>query len=385
LTVSPAGVLVIPDDNVELIPEASRTAHLTPEPLPAQTLLPQRRQQPLFYRSDGTAPGIFAAGVRFHEQVIHVKLSSKVALGESQQKAEVSQTFSYAIEYRPAENLTVEVPRDLAASDELQFFLDGRRVPVVDLPEADPRRTTAPVRKRINLLRPRIGECELKVDYPVYFASPLQPKTSQVPAVPLVMPVDGKLTDNRLYITAPPGIKVQPREGPWMVSEPEPEGEMPQGGWMLVSRQRPKEVVLGLRLEDRDEAGSTVVERAWVQTWIARRIRQDRAVFRFTSNRRHVEVVLPEGADLQDARLMLDGKECAFDKAADGSLMVALSPGSDSAHRIEVWYRAASNRQGIPACCRWTCRTWAGRSGCGGCTGNSSFRPTSMWWWIRRA
>jgi hypothetical protein len=62
--------------------------------------------------------------------------------------------------------------------------------------------------------------------------------------------------------------------------------------------------MLSVGREKRPTTGSTVVERAWVQTWLGGGVRQDRAAYRVTSSEEQIGITLPEGVALDDLSVL---------------------------------------------------------------------------------
>jgi len=343
-SLGPAAVVVWPADNVELTPKAEALQGLILQQVAPQIKLPEpaRRQVPLFYRGE-TASAVFAADVRVHSQSILVDVDSQVSVVE--ESAEVEQKFSYRIDYEPLDKLTIAVPRSLAGSEELEVFLDGQRLSPAELPDpAAEDDDSQPVQKRITLRPARIGPCELVVRYPVPIER-LLPKSSVMCTVPLVMPVEGELASNKLYVTTKPGVRVEPREGTWSESEEETEWLPERRGLQLAAPDRTGNVLLAIHLEDPEALGSTVVERAWVQTWLTGSSRQDRAVFRFTSNQKEIEVIVPAGVELEDVKVTLDRGAVEPRTTPEGRLRIALA--NDANHRphwLELHYPFAAGR-----------------------------------------
>jgi hypothetical protein len=105
------------------------------------------------------------------------------------------------------------------------------------------------------------------------------------------------------------------------------------------------EAVLSARLEDQSHGDSTVIERAWVQTWLLHSERQDRAAYRVVSNKKELEVLLPEGVPGADV-VLLDNKPIA--PRADGTRIVVALPddGNLHSHLIELRYHCGRPSRG---------------------------------------
>ena len=87
------------------------------------------------------------------------------------------------------------------------------------------------------------------------------------------------------------------------------------------------ELVLPLLLSavDLNLPTSTVVERAWLQTWISAAARQDRSAFRFRSIASQVAVELPPETQSMDIEVLLDGRPTPAKSRSAGRLVVDLA------------------------------------------------------------
>ena len=92
-----AVVAVSPADNVELTPDNNASVGLIRQQTALPLKLPERRQEPLFYRSEGKA-AVFAADLRVHARRIAVERTDRVQLSE--RSAQVEQKLAYTIALR---------------------------------------------------------------------------------------------------------------------------------------------------------------------------------------------------------------------------------------------------------------------------------------------
>ncbi|MCR4414964.1 MAG: hypothetical protein NUV77_21305, partial [Thermoguttaceae bacterium] len=341
---SPSAVVVVPDDNVELTPAEATMVGLVRQHVAPTMKLPPRRQEPLFYRGEPDK-ALFTADFRVRSRQVRVAAASEIRLDE--QKAQVEQKFTYSIAYEPLERLVFDVPRELAASDQIDVRLDDGKRPALADSRPEDTSDAAPLhRKVVSLPSPRIGPCELVLRYSVELGK-LQPKASISSSIPLVMPAEGELTSNQAIVVAKEGIRAQARGGPWTVPETDSGGGA-RRGLELHAAGRVAELGLAIYLEDQTALGSTVVDRAWIQTWLTSDVRMDRAVFRFTSTQRLVEVVVPAGVNPGDVELWLDDKRVGGQATPEGTVVVALPGGAGSGrHRIEAIYRFPAGRSDV--------------------------------------
>jgi len=352
-SLSPAVVAVWPADNVELTPDGKATVGL--EPTPEATVGPVRqpgvpqegirsgRQDPLLYRGEG-GDAVFAAGFEVKEREIAVDVTSEITLSED--KAEVRQTIAYAIAYEPLGELTIEVPWELAAPDALEVALDDQSLAPVPLPDQvdEPGR---PVRRRVVLPAAKIRKCDLEIRFSIEVGE-LLPNRSVICEIPLVMPVDGEISSNKLYVAAPPGVEVRCRGERWRPWEV-PTGQLSwHSGLALIADQRVGGVVLGAHHKG---LVSAVIERAWVQTCLIHETRRDRAVFCFTSDQDELELILPEGVNPRQVEIFLgsenveDRERVRVQAASDEPLRIPLSGDSSPRRRwLEVQYAFSDPR-----------------------------------------
>jgi len=336
---TPAEVEVVPAENVELAPKVKSIVGLARQ----QVALPRQ----LSYRAEA-AEAVFAADFKIHAQQIKVNVASEVSLVRG--KEGVRQTLVYDVAYEPLEKLTLEVPRHLAALEQLEIVLDGQPLePVVPADQLDDSDASKPARMQIALPAARIGECRLEIRYPIVMEE-LLPEGSIICPVPLVMPGEGELSSNELFVAVPQGVGVQYQtaEGPWRVSEDSPGRSERRTGLHLSADERSGRVVLRVHQEDQ---GATEVEFAWVATCLTHSGRHERAVFRFTSGQRELELILPAGADFRQMELLLgpekveDRKSIRVQPTPDGRLVVPLPDHpADEPLWLEAWYAFSGPR-----------------------------------------
>ena len=242
------------------------------------------------------------------------------------------------------DRLALDVPQSLAASGQLKFLMDGKPLAAVEPAEYEESHESArPVRRLVILPGPRIGPCEMVVDY-AFELDRLLPAAGNPASIPLVMPAEGELAGNRAIVTLKEGIRAQRQDGPWTV-DTSAARDLQRGGLQLVATGRTNKVDLGIYLEDPGVLGSTVVDRAWVQTWLTSDARQDRAVFRLTSSRKMVELIMPANVDLGNVELWLDGKRTLAQGTPEGRLAIMLPGDSGFArHELEVLYHSEAER-----------------------------------------
>ena len=125
--------------------------------------------------------------------------------------------------------------------------------------------------------------------------------------VPLVVPLDGRMTAGTATVETDAGIRVdvgvsrgrlRPGSSNRATNEP----------LRLATVDAAKLLPLAVSLEDHRLLGTTWIDRAWVQTWLTRTARQDRVSYHLTSSAGQLHMTLPEGILPSDVELTLDGK-----------------------------------------------------------------------------
>ncbi len=387
-TVAPSALAVLAADNVELTPNAQAMTGLVRQRTAPSMKLPRRQQEPLYYRGAG-GDAVFAAAFRVLPQRITVEAAGEVTLGE--RTATVEQRFSYSIAHEPADQLTITVPRELAAS-RIRLRVDGRK-PISPLLAAQDfgDATTGTASAKVTLPEPRIGPCVLTLSYTVPLAeaevartggeaasedsknpgkgdSPIfaDTKIGTVPkkraackmpaaiprpvAVPLLMPADGELLTNTLTVTADQDTRVSVGKGAWSAAERDPVDADGRPGLLLAAADRTGAIRLELRRDD-EQPKSIIVDRAWVQSRLTSPTRQDRAVFQLTTDRNEIEVVLPADA-AEQAVALVDGRQVEPRSLGDNRLSIPL--GSRLGQRrvvVELRYHFAGPRPPRGAIC----------------------------------
>lgn len=299
-TVSSIALAVFPADNIELREENAVGLERQTGPLPTWLKPRETQQEPLCYlgQMDETVEASFAAVRNIRQREMSAELSTEVSLNAETAKASVRGRLVYDVKYEPISSLSIRIPDDLI----VEYSLDGRTVSAVGGDESSV--VEGLVSRKIVLPSPRQGRIELIADYSVPIEE-LAPLTSVPCAIPLIVPEGATFTGHRLRATVESGI------GIWLARG---------GAWQEVSNRSSYDaatiaeftadtpehrIVLGVHPMD---PGSVTVDAAWLQTVMNGSQRSDRAVYRFTSNRKDLIVKLPSGADTDRLEVRLDGK-----------------------------------------------------------------------------
>ncbi len=119
-----ADVAVVSDDNVELVPRLEETTDLAPQTVRSQMKLPQRQQEPLYYRTTAESAR-FVADMKVHQQEVSAALATRLSLSKG--NTDVEQLLALQIAYVPADHFSLVVPRGVRP-ERLTVLYEGQRI-----------------------------------------------------------------------------------------------------------------------------------------------------------------------------------------------------------------------------------------------------------------
>ncbi len=337
----PSQVVIAPAENVNLVPNLELLANLKSQSLPRRFHMSGRVQQPLFFLGD-ELQGHFAAQLEVLPRTIRV--ASDLTIHVAQRECQVEQKLSYTVAHEPIDRLSFEVPRALADGKSLEVLLAGRALPLAIQPDQTltsegPVKMTAALLDESGKPGERIGALSVVARYTATHDQ-LAPEASLSVDVPVVMPLDGELTNNIAAILPAQGLKAIYREGAWSPASTPTNRSEPGAGLQLTSKERLNVVPLAVLVESRESLGTTVIERAWIQSQLGVSGRQDRAVYAFTTTESRFELTLPKQIVPADVLVLLDRQPVAAAVGADRKLAVDLpKESSRRPHVLEITYR----------------------------------------------
>jgi hypothetical protein len=221
----------------------------------------------------------------------------------------------------------------------MQILCDGKPLaPAAPAEEAAGEDPFGPVSMRVALPGPRLGACDLVLQYSVPVGETTVQQAMPL-ALPLPMPKDGELTANTLSLKSARNLRAALRQpAVWTVVERAADGAG-RGDLRLSAAKPLLRLDLELRREIDDVQAATIIDRAWIQSWLTSTARQDRATYQLTTQRKELEVVLPAGAPAAQAVVLVDGQRVECQAAAEDRLVVPLAAQRDR-HRfvIELQY-----------------------------------------------
>lgn len=332
--IAPANVVVLPADNVALTPQPDETVDLAPQAVRPTMKLPERQQDPLYFRTEGSAAK-FVAAVKVFEQAISTSMATRLDVDERETR--VDERIIFQIAYQPTDHLMLGVPPTVRA-DRLTISVDGQPLlPTSPRERLDGDAEVVPM--RLTLPAPRIGRCEVHVSYAVRHEKP--PGTASTPlVVPLVIPAEGQLSANELVVVPKADISLRYLPGPWNEdTRNRPSAKTPE--LALSARRAIADVTLGFSSAERPAGSVTTIERAWIQTRLTDAQRQDRAVYLLATGEQRLQISLPAGADVASLELEIDARRVVPEAIRQRDVTIELPAPLGREHLLEIRYHTS--------------------------------------------
>lgn len=345
-TLTPAGVVVLPADNVELTPLPGGIEGLVGEALPPLVKLPIRQQTPLFYRDRSEeSAAVFAGQYKVHRGALAVASTSRLRFEE--RIIQVEEKFLYRISFEPRSELFVDVPRSVTAAGSVTFALDGEPLNSLPVAPENPDDLAAGhERLRLDLRGPRIGACEIVASYVLPSPTPEAGKSVEF-EVPLIIPAvsdDAAVGSNILTVMGSSAARLEPDDEAWSDYE---DGGPPEDvdGFQVTAPADTPSFALRATLLSGQKRGSAKVRQFWLQTWLSASDRRDRAVFRLATSESRARLVLPAGARTSDLDVAVDGRRVEPRLTSSGEIDVELPAAQGQRETvIEIWYSFDAGR-----------------------------------------
>lgn len=319
--VEPASVVIVPDDNIELVPVTERLVDLLPKGARSLNLsipVPSRQQAPLVYQAkrfssggDGSFP-LFVSAILFHDRKIEVAAETEVQLTDDPQSDLIRQTWNYQISYQALKGISLSVPADLKENSSFTLTVDGKPIPPQEIatePIADSE--DGRVRKKVTFADgERIGNCSISLSYACRKIDLVPDMTNRI-TLELVTPEEGTLTGHRLTVKTHPGVLIEvpaTAEGGWSTEE---KRGIPTGStreYRFFTSEKTDQIYLRAVVSAQDALGTTVIERVWIQTWLADGNRFERCAARVVSDRDSFMVKLPSTVRRDRVEIRFNGK-----------------------------------------------------------------------------
>ena len=343
---------------IELMPDLGKSSGLSQTPVGAAFQAPDENEQGVLKFQCFLPEAVFAADRVIRSREVATESTAVVAL--TQDGAEITQEFQYSVRYEAIRELTFEAAGGAPLEpDSLQFTLIPTAGAAAATPDADSAReiplnylataseipapgTDSSRQIRVSIPQPRIGDFSVRVRSAASSQGAATTPAARR-AVPLIQPVDGRIAGQQVVVRSPRGLSVDldralRDEHSWRpVAGESAAATSSSAEWNFLATERELELPLVISTVALDLPAPTIVERVWLQTWLAEETRQDRAAFRFRTTGASVAVELPPGVPSEEVEVRLDGQNAASVVRDAGRLVVELASTS------------SANRPGPPA------------------------------------
>lgn len=344
-SVPEATVTVVAPERIRLSPESHalsslyRIDHATTE-RPTDGL-----QRWVFRQRATSEPVVFAADYELRSRTVQLTVENEVEF--TAQTVRTLQTLSGNVSFEPLDSLALLAPHAWIRDNKPEFRLtmgDQPLVPVVGLaPESGDGWPLL-----VRFPRPVLGEFTLHVEseQPLRPPSSAQPSTLEAASdVEFLMPVrDPQTTLNvlpRIGVVSPPTLRVSTTIGEWkpLVAD----ATVRRAELTLPASLSGTSLRFLVERVESEEQGTLVVRKYWLQTWLSRSERRDRAAFRIRTNLDEIQIRLPRTGSARlkrdDLRIAVHGAEVANYRQDDSTVTVALPERAEAEVTLELWYR----------------------------------------------
>ena len=252
------------------------------------------QQEPLFYRTEPT-DAEFVADVMFRRQQVDATMQTDVRLLD--EFNQVTQTFHYNAAYAPAERLYFLLPRTLTTSGDVQVLLGNQVLPLRDTITSTWENVPDHLERKMVQLPEPMFQFALTFEYslpPLVVAA----EDTAPFSLSFISPLDTPVTDHRIHFFTPSGYRVelQNESRPLWESSRDPRRSSASATATFRSSQSPGRIALRVSASDKNVSGTTIVERAWLQTWLTGSFRRDQATYTVRSTHDSVSIRLPSDA-----------------------------------------------------------------------------------------
>ncbi len=397
-----ATVVIVPADNLELPPAKQEVVGMSrvSRNVSPRIPLPVRQQEPLIFRSDIPADLAnfslsFRSEVILHKQ--EVLANSRTVVRILEQKDQIEQTIRLNVKFEPLDQITLLIPRSVDDGGTLKIFFDDKAIPDAgrsSFPEVV--LGTDLVRRRLALPNPLIGNGLLQLRYSMEPTEIQREMTMRI-TVPQILPVQSEIVEQTVVALAPGGVNVLlsagdeaaifgriiPSTNPTPLSNGSAGGKRNENGGTEIPRNDTAEttsgaaksaeavdtpsvwkkvespagtenglqettfhtmswessIPLSVQLDYMDILGTTVVERAWIQTWLMDRVRVDRASFRIRSDHEKIPLHLPPGFDRNRVSVSWDNGTIPFQYEDGAIILIQPQEQRSKSHLLVVKYQ----------------------------------------------
>ena len=343
----PAEVVISLADYIEMQPIDASYSGSPEQRTSGMTRQPRRtvsssdlQQESLVYRAEST-DAVFVADLVYRQQKINVSMQTDVRLLEEYNQ--ITQTISYHAAYAPIDRLYFLLPESLESNSDIQIRLDNRislefRDRITDVQDSVP---TGWKRKMVLLSEPKY-QFQLTFQY-FSSAFTVPADVTSLCSLLFVYPVDVPVSDHRVHFFAPSDYKIELQEESKLLWESfrEPRRLSSRASGTFRSVQSPNKIALSISVSEKNDSGTTIVERAWLQTWLSGMIRHDRATYLLKTAKDSVALQLPPDAMREyRIRVWVNRQLVTTNVSPTGLLMLPILPEQQNRSvEVSVEYR----------------------------------------------
>ena len=347
--------------DTELLPDLSRSTGLAASPA-REITGPADPDSPTEIHFRSLLPNaVFVANRANRGREASAQIMAQVEIAPA--LLEVDERIEYLVRFDPIEELILEAPGDFPIDEDATEI--ALLAPSNGKTETTEQRTplhfevlgddaelgvAGTHRLRATLPQPRVGKFAIAARYRI--ASPQMALAGSPLDVPLLTPVDNRITSQRAMVRSPSGVFLSlggdADASAWKMAEPAGKKAHAHGYEFIADRAEPLLPLL-VRTAEAKAPSTTFVERVWLQTWISGGIQQDRAAFRLRTSNSQATVELPPDAPAGAVEVLVDGQPAQVPSRAAGRIVVRLAPDSptqdDAAstdtinHTLEIRFR----------------------------------------------
>jgi hypothetical protein len=280
---------------------------------------------------------VFAANFVSRPGEVAVRTTAKIELTATD--AHIEQQYDFDVRFAPIQDLRFNVPSGLTVDQELieaaliapSGAVDGEEIPLILAPVnvESHLEAQAGVRPwRIVLPQSRLGRFGIRIRYRIRRAENYFSGSTWNLA--LVSPVDEMVDSVEAVVTAPRGmtaiLDVSADDLSWEAASPTTDQTGSAGSHRFVASRPESTLPLQLSATSINQPEATIVDRVWLQTWLAEDMRQDRAAFRFRTAASQATIELPPGTASQELEVLVGGAPATVRSRAAGRIVVDLAP-----------------------------------------------------------
>ena len=305
--------------------------------LTATIEIPDRQQEPLYYETEQDA-SVFVADIQYHRQKIAATMQTEIRLRAPDDH--VAQMISYDVSYVPVERLYFLVPNSLVVGGQLTARLGGKTLELRDVVPGPDETVPENWSKKMLQLPEAMFKFQMVFSYPIPPVAIEHDQTTTF-ALSFIRPVETQVFDHRVNMTVPTGFQIKLDDDAQLLWT-SVDTDTSLSGTVFRSTQSPNRISLWISTGERDALGTTVVERAWLQTWLTGTVRMDRGSFLVTSERQEsISLWLPPEAVKGRIFVYRNKKPVVPDVSPRGELRIPLEEQRGRSVLIEVDYRIA--------------------------------------------